>query len=232
MTSRPWESQREPTRAELHARKVGVEFDPITHTYTLSGERLLNTTRVLKLAGFYNFDFVDPIYRDRGKDAHEAVAFAMEGDLDRAHLAASAQVGATDLQPYVAAAERFVLENDIEILYPEAVVIHPLLKYAGKIDVFGFVRRSRVLSLIDWKLGDLIPSYGIQMESYSMAWHAMTKEVVGHRYGVKLKKDGSYICREFTDRRDAGRFQAALTVVNTRRELGLLSDAEIWPNAA
>lgn len=236
MTTRPWEQPTRPlTRAERHARDVGVTFDEERHLYTLGGRRLLGVTKVLNLAGYYDFAHVDPIYRDRGRDAHSAVHYAMEGDLDRAFLQATAERGAMNLMPYVDAAEKFVRENDIEIIHPEAIVVAARLGFAGKGDAFGYVRKRRSLCCFDWKLGDLIDAYGIQLAAYKLAWWEMTKELVAHRYCVKLLPNGDYKVREYPLReaaRDERRFLDALGVVNTRLELGTLKPAEVWAEAA
>jgi hypothetical protein len=233
MTPRPWEDPRPLTRAERHARDVGVTFDEESHLYRIGPARLLNVTKVLGLAGYTDFSNVDPIYRDRGKDAHTAVHYAMEGDLDRTHLAAAAERGAMDLRPYVAAAEKFVRENDVEIVHPEAVVAAPKLGYAGKIDAFGYVRRGRFLVLIDWKLGELIAAYGVQLAAYKLAWWEMTKELVARRYCVRLLPNGDYKAHEYKDHRtDERRWMSALDVVQTRLEYGTLKPEDVWPVAA
>ncbi|HEX8851252.1 MAG TPA: hypothetical protein VF761_17130 [Gemmatimonadaceae bacterium] len=214
---------------------VGVTFDEEKHLYTLNGRRLLGVTKVLNLVGYYDFSNIDPIYRDRGKDAHSAVHYAMEGDLDRAHLEAAAERGAMNLIPYVDAAEKFVLENDIEIIHPEAILVAAKIGFAGKADAFGFVRKRRSLCVFDWKLGDLIDAYGIQLAAYKLAWWEMSKELVAHRYCVKLLPDGNYKVREYPMReaaRDERRFLDAVGVVNTRLELGTLKPAEVWAEAA
>ncbi len=233
MTARPWEVPQRPlTRAERHARDVGISFNEEQHIYRIGEQRLLNVTRVLSLAGYYDFAHVDPIYRDRGKDAHEAVHYAMEGDLDRDHLEKTATAGAMDLRPYVAAAELFVRENDIEILHPESVVVARKLGFAGKVDAFGYVRRGRILAQFDWKLGELIDAYGVQLAAYKLAWWEMAKELVSKRYCVRLLKNGKYKVREYTDRRDEARFMNALGVVQTRLEFGTLKPSDVWPDAA
>lgn len=230
--TRPWEQVREETRAERHAREVGLVFREDLHRYTIGDRKLLNVTTILRLAGYYDFSHVDPIYRDRGKDAHVAVHYAMEGDLDRAHLASIADAGPFDLQPYVTAAERFVLENDIEIVHPEAIVAAPNLGFAGKVDGFGYIRRGKLLCLFDWKLGELIDAYGVQLAAYKLGWWEMTKEHVAKRFCVRLLPDGSYKVREYKDRRDEQRFLNALGVVQTRIEFGTLKESEVWPDAA
>lgn len=235
MTARPWEAApREPTRAEKHAALVGVNFDEDRHIYTIGKRRLLGVTSILKHAGYYDFSHVDPIYRDRGRDAHLAVHMAMEHDLDRSHLDDVADLGAMDLRPYVVAAEKFIREHDVEILNPEAVVVAEKLGFAGKVDVFGHIRRGKLLSIIDWKLGELIDAYGVQLAAYKLAWWEMTAkagapELVAKRYGVRLLRDGTYKVREYKDRQDEQRFLNALGVVQTRMEFGTLKPADMWP---
>jgi len=236
--ARPWESIREQTRAERHAREVGVKFDEQLHRYTIGDRKLLNVTTILKLAGYYDFSHIDPIYRDRGKDAHAAVHYSMDGDLDRSHLETIAETGAFDLRPYVIAAEKFIMENDIEIVHPEAVVVAANMGFAGKVDVFGFIRRMKILSLIDWKLGDLIDAYGVQLAAYKIGWWEMTRaatgkgEMVGKRFCVRLLPDATYRVREYKDNRnDERRFLSALDVVQTRIEYGTLKPEEVWPEA-
>jgi hypothetical protein len=229
MTVRPWEVERQLTRAERHARDVGVTFEEEPHhIYKIGDKRLISVTTVLKLAAYYDFDHIDPIYRDRGRDAHTAVHYAMEGDLDRAHLDQTAEQGAMDLRPYVTAAEAFVRENDIEIKFPEAVVAAPRLGFAGKIDVFGHIRRSRSLAIFDWKLGELLPAYGVQLAAYKLAWWEMAHEIVAKRYCVQLLKNGKYKVREYNDRGDETRFLNALGVIQTRLEYGTLKPSDVW----
>lgn len=228
MSERPWEQQaRHLTRAEKHALAVGVRFDEESHSYWKGERRLLNVTSILKHANLTDFSHIDPIYMDRGAAAHSAIHYALDHDLDRADLAEKSEAGATDLMPYVRAAERFLIETDIELVAVESVVIDEDTGFAGKLDCLGWLRRPRVLAMVDWKLGELHRVYGVQLAAYGLGWWKMARETVSRRYCVRLRPDGSYVAKLYDDRRDADRFRSALSVVQTQLDFGTLK-MEDW----
>jgi hypothetical protein len=211
------------TRAELHAREVGVDFDEAAHEYTLPvldalgrsqgrGAIVPPVTHIMKEEGWVDYTYCDEFARDRGSRVHEAVHYMVEGDLDRSSVD-------EQIAPYVASAEAFLADMDAEIVMAEAIVYSALYGYAGKADLFAYLRRRRMLACVDWKTGVPPPATGLQLAGYSGAWLEMTGEAVIDRLAVQLTpgKPKPYKIHEFTDRGDLAVFRGGASSVNWKR---------------
>jgi RHS repeat-associated protein len=95
-----------------------------------------------------------------------------------------------------------------------------LYGYAGKADLFGFLRGRRRLVAIDWKTGAVAAATGLQLAGYSGAWLEMTGEAVIDRMGVELTPGGTkpYKIHPFEDRGDLAVFRGAAAGTNWRRK--------------
>lgn len=217
-----WHRFRSPilTRAEEHARRVGINFDEAGHLYTIPPAapggrdvRVPSVTEILKDNGLVDYSFCTELARERGSSAHEAIHFATEGELDRTSLDPI-------ITPFVNSAERFLADVEAEPIMAEAVVFSALFGYAGKLDLLCYLRRRRILAVVDWKTGSVPPATGLQLAGYGGAWHEMTGEPVMERFAVQLtpEHDVPYKIHEFTDRGDLAVFRGAAAVTNWRRK--------------
>lgn len=219
-----WHRFRSPiqTRAEQHAREVGIDFDEASHLYRLPvnalgkeglGALVPSVTEVLKDNQFVDYSFCTEFARERGSAAHEAIHFVMDGDIDRTSIDPA-------ILPFVRAAEAFAEDMGLEPVMAEAVVFSALYGYAGKADLFAFLRGRRRLCCIDWKTGAVPPATGLQLAGYSGAWLEMTGEAVIDRLAVQLTPEHSvpYKVHEFTDRGDLAVFRGAAACTNWRRK--------------
>lgn len=202
------------TRAEMHAREVGINFDEAEHTYTIpeSGIIVPSVTQILHDNGFVDFQWCNEFARDRGSRAHEAIHFLCEGDLDRSSLD-------EHTAPFVASAEAFLSDMNADVVMAEAIVSSALYGYAGKADLVAYLRGRRRLCIPDWKTGVPTKATGLQLAGYSGAWLEMTGEAVIDRIAVQLTptEKKPYRVHEYTDRSDLATFRAAAAVTNWKR---------------
>ncbi len=169
------------TRAELHAREAGIDFDEACHLYTLPERRVAvpSVTGVLKNEGFVDYTWSTEQARDRGSRAHEAIHFLVEDDLDPASLDPT-------IAPFVDSAAAFLRDMEAEPVMAEAIVYSSLYFYAGKADLFAFLRGRRRLAAVDWKTGAPVKATALQLAGYAGAWLEMTGEAVSDRIAVHL----------------------------------------------
>jgi hypothetical protein len=200
------------TRAEKHAREVGLDFDEACHLYTIDGVELPSVTQVLKAEGFVDYAFCTEFARDRGSRVHEAVHFMVEGDL----LQSSVD---EEVAPYLKSAEAFLSDMEADVVMAEAVVYSALYGYAGKADLFAYLRKRHRLANVDWKTGVPPQATGLQLAGYSGAWLEMTGEAVIDRLAVQLTpgKPKPYKIHEFTDRGDLAVFRGGASSTNWKR---------------
>jgi hypothetical protein len=211
------------TRAELHAREVGVNFDEACHEYTLPvvdvtghkegrGVKVPSVTQVLKAENFVDYTFCNEFARERGSRAHEAIHYLCENDLQRESVD-------PQIDGYVTSAEAFLNDLHVEIVMAEAIVYSALYGYAGKADLFGYLRRRHALASIDWKTGAPPPATALQLAGYAGAWQEMTGETVVERIAVQLTPGGPkpYRLTEYRDRGDLGAFRGAVASHNWKR---------------
>lgn len=203
------------TRAEMHAREAGIDFDEAGHLYRIPAENgtlVPSVTQILKSEGFVDYSFCDELARDRGSRIHEAVHFMVEDDLDRSSLT-------EEVEPYVRSAEAFLADMEAEVVTAEAIVFSALYGYAGKADLFAYLRGRRRLACIDWKSGAPVKATGLQLAGYAGAWLEMTGEAVIDRIAVHLtpREPKPYRITEYTDRGDLAVFRGAAAAHNWKR---------------
>lgn len=204
------------SRAEEHAREVGINFDAALHEYRLpdgDGAMVPSVTQILNLCGFTDYTWCNVAARDRGSRVHAAVHYLCEGDLDRS------SVDAEDA-PYVASAEAFLADMNADVVMAEAVVFSTLYGYAGTADLFAYLRGRRRLAVVDWKCSaTTVRATGLQLAAYAGAFLELTGEAVIDRLSVQLTpgKTKPYRIEEFTDRTDLATFRGAAAVTNWKR---------------
>lgn len=185
-------------------------FEEANHSYWLGAKRLPGTTAVLALLGGYEGIPAHILRKaaDRGTAVHKVTELDDAGTLDYGSLDDS-------LIGYLMGWHRFKDEMRPEILDAEVADYHPQLLYAGTRDrrliLHGKARAK--LSILDIKSSYmLMPTTGPQTAAYEAIYNATAEkdEQVQHRYGLKLKPDGTYELKEYKDRGDFNTFVSAL----------------------
>jgi hypothetical protein len=195
-------------------------FDEAAHVYTLNGRRLPNVTGVLEVLGGYEgvpADVMAAAAR-RGTYVHKACELHAWGMLDWSSVLAP-------YLPYVEAFDKFLAESGFEPEYVEERVFHRELLYAGTIDLIGVLppqvrqRRARRV-LIDLKTTfRLMRAVGPQLAAYDSAWRSSRPgDYPEARYGLQLRRDGSYRLEPFASPLDLSVFRACLVVHNFLNE--------------
>lgn len=182
-------------------------FDAPTHTYHIDGRKAPSVTQIM--ADVFGVPFkAGQWYLDRGQAVHACAAMVGRGeDFDNDPR----------IDGQVEAARRFYREIQPEIIEIEQVHASEQYRYAGTPDLVGIIGKPGKM-IVDFKasFNKLVP---IQLAGYGLLTN------VNKGAGVQLKEDGTYKMTEVYDlRRWKARFLAALTVFNTRRELGIKED--------
>lgn len=187
---------------------VILEFDETTHTYRLDGRVVPSVTQIIKPLIDYSHVPADALERARqeGTAIHRMVELDCAGDLDID--------GLPDwLRPYLSAWHRFRSDTNFQIERSESRVYHPLMRYAGTLDLLGtglFSRRTRRM-LVDVKRSFAAGrAIGVQTAAYANCIDGPKVD----RAGLQLRSDGTYRLRIFNDAAHLAVFLACLTLHN------------------
>lgn len=166
---------------QLHVGQL--EYREEGHQYLLNGRVLTHITQVTDYFG--GFGDIPADVRDRALAFGRAVHFACEledrGQLDEATCA-----------PRVLACvqqwRQFKADTRFHVLANEAVVYHPALDYAGRLDRRG--RLNGKHAIVEIKTGSPYPVAGPQTAAQAMAaeWAAQC-EPIEARYSIHLNPD-------------------------------------------
>lgn len=191
-----------------------LKFDEASHTYTFNGKRVPNVTTILDPLVDYSMvpTHILEAAKDRGDYVHKACEMVCWGTLDEDELD-------PEFAPYVDAFKLFLLETGFEPVHIEERVYHPVLNYAGTLDLAGTLppkgkRKNPQWCVMDIKTtAAIMPSVGPQTAAYQEAWNHCHKPKLTHRYVVKLSAKG-YELQALTDRGDLNIFLSCLNIVN------------------
>lgn len=193
-----------------------LQFDSITHTYTLDGRRLESVTEVLEDVGLIEMPDAAPSVleaaRRRGTVVHEAVAYDTANDLDESSVP-------PEYMGYVLAARRFRMDTEFQSELVEHRGFHPQFQYAGTLDLKGTgkINSLRRRVLVDFKTGVALAWVRYQLAAYAGFFASPGAE---GRVCVELHADGTY--RQFTFapetfRNDFDVFLSTLTIYRVKR---------------
>ncbi len=185
-----------------------VKFDPHTHTYSVGSEILSSITQILFAEGF-----IDPFWytadgRDRGSIIHEVTCLYDNGDLIEDEILA-------EYIPYLQAYKSFLKDTGFKVLESEAPRYHKTLRYAGTPDRIG--EMGKYMAVVDIKSGAVELWHKLQLAAQAEFVKQDFNVVMVKRYGLQLKSDSSYRLQEYTDRQDAGMWQAIVSVHNWKK---------------
>lgn len=205
----------------------GLTFEPTTHTYTLDGRRVPSVTGILRHAGLIDFASVPPpileAARTRGTTVHAAVHYFNENDLDLDAFVRDFP----DWLGYLEAWFRFTDQRAFRAVLNERRVASRRYQVAGTADCFGYLDGQAVL--LDFATGR---PQDVAKDLQTAAYYALALEWAGdgddpelatflansrgglRRYGVALRKDGTFGVEPYTGTAD---FRDFLTLVAAQR---------------
>ncbi len=196
-----------------------LSFEPSTHTYRFDGELVPSVTQVLAPISSYAGiprNILDTAAA-RGTYIHQCCEMLLWETLDWDSVM-------PEYAEYVRAFERFLLESGVEVELPEERVYHPGLRYAGTVDLVCRLPKRKKLrrAIVDYKTSlKLMPSVGPQVAAYQEAQNASQpkgEEKVLDRYGLHLKKDGTYVLEPYESPNDMNVFRSCLVIHNFLKE--------------
>ena len=178
-----------------------LTFDADKHEYRLDGSVIPSVTQVLKSAGIIDHKFTAPGAMEKGTDAHQAIEFWNQGDLDEDSLP-------DDLHGYLAAWKRFVVRDyGLKPVSMERQVYQKLFNYAGTIDYIGESNGQRFL--VDIKTGVPQPWHALQLAAYQKCIEEPVCCIA-----VYLKSNGTYQAPKVDMTNAWAVFQSALNIWN------------------
>ena len=188
-----------------------LDFDPLTHIYTLDGVRIPSVTQVLKEAGLIDFSDVPKDRLDkacqRGKDAHSIIEEYSQGLLSPE---------ASWMYPEIHAWEAFCRDYGFKSEMQEYLCADPILKVGFTIDQIGTIKDQR--TIVDLKTGEKKIADVIQVCGYGLLYpvkRLLILYISGSRYKVVEIKGVDRIKGE-------NYFRSALTLYHLRQKEGLL----------
>lgn len=198
-----------------------LEFDQAAHRYTWNGEFVPHVTGILSPLTSYDRipEHVLHHAQQEGIAIHRMVELDCYGDLDIEALPEW-------LTGHHKAWRLFLDETGFDFIASEHRVFHPQYRYAGTLDLAGYLRRVKRttgLSIVDVKRSFFAgPAIGSQTAAYTEAWNATHDKRLQakHRFALQLRPDGTYRLEPFEDPSDFSVFLACLTLRRWKEKHG------------
>ena len=208
-----------------------VGYDDVDHRYDIDNDEVISVTQTCR-DGCLSDEQAALHYteesRERGQDIHDGLLYhfrySIEPDLK------------PSVQPYWNQAMAFLTSTEFEVESAEEIIMDPLLRYAGRYDFLGRLKRfmthedpsvDLVRDMVDVKTGSVPMTVGAQTMGYRRRLRPNPPLV--RRWALHLTPtnyrllplnthpiSGRYL-REL-DRRDEHLFLAALTIAKFRKE--------------
>jgi hypothetical protein len=195
-----------------------INFNPLTHEYSIGSQKVLSVTQVMKDAGLIDFSGIpkDKLHfaATRGTYVHKATELYDLGNLDPSSLDSA-------IVPFVEAYRSFRGKVDFKPTLIEHKVFNRARGYAGTLDRAGLL--NGILNgrkvVIDIKTGKVSKTAGIQLAAYKYALGEEWSEA--DRYVLKLTEAGVYNLVPYTDKMDLPIFLYALGIAKWKKANGL-----------
>lgn len=195
-----------------------VQFEPITHTYTVLGKRVPSVTQILKSEKFADFSNVPDssagYSMDLGTKIHLACQLHDEEALDVDLLD-------QEIVPYLTGYAKYVTETKFSPELIEHRFYNETYGFCGTLDRSGtfppndyFPSGSKAIVDIKKSDGTIKDWVGVQLAAYAMSLKA---PLTYRRIALRLSSDGKYHHREFAKadfQRDWNAFLCALGCFN------------------
>lgn len=196
-----------------------LTFDAASHTYRYAGDVVPSVTQVLEPISSYAGvpRNILQAAAARGTYIHECCEMALWETLDWDSVM-------PEYRGYVEAFGKFLADSGVEVELIEERVYHPVLCYAGTADLIcRLPRRGKMRrAVVDYKTSlKMMPSVGPQVAAYQEAQNASQpkgQEKVLDRYGLHLKKDGTYVLEPYESPNDFNVFKSCLVIHNFLKE--------------
>jgi len=190
-----------------------LTLDPEEHIYRLDDRRVRSVTQVL--SPFLTFDLVRADVLEfalkRGSAVHLAAQYDDEGLLDEGSVGPF-------ITPYLGAYRRFRRESGFEPEFIEQMVYSERYDFAGMLDRIGRLNARRIL--LDIKSGDPEGWHALQLAGYELG----AEECLGlpglPRFGLYLRRDGSYRLLPYTSPLDKHYFISAVQTAKAKEIYG------------
>lgn len=187
-----------------------LTFDAALHRYLVAGREIPSVTRVLAENGLGPPEWLEPVLlrgaADIGTLVHNATLLIDEGDLDWRTVH-------PHLLPYLRAYEAFRQRTEFLVDAAEERVLIADGRCAGTLDRRGrFPGNAIQEAIVDIKTGVALPAHALQLAAYALPFSNHHR-----RFGLYLKRDGTYRLKEYADPEDARVFLAMLDVATWKR---------------
>jgi hypothetical protein len=188
-----------------------IDFEPISHRYSLDGRLVPNVTRVIR--DLHDFASVPAGALERkraiGQALHRAIDLDVDGELDPSSID-------PNVAGYFSAWRSFRSQKSFECYLAECRVASPKYRYAGTVDLVGEMDGKEVL--IDAKVSrEPHPAARLQTAAYLQAAGEMGFLAPStRRFALYLRADGSYSLEPHTGKDDLAVFLACLARYNWR----------------
>jgi len=213
-----------------------IDFDEISHTYTVDGKDKPSVTQILKAVGlfpdFWGNDEDLAWYMRRGSMVHKGVEHILEWMIDSEESVTHEKAVSTinhyieaqdeEIQGYLRSFRDFIFEKTMEV-YPiatERKVYTQKYDFCGTIDMTANIYclgKVWAEAVIDFKCGQPEPEYAFQTAGYVLGMgDPLNSQRL--RLGVYLDKNGkkARVC-SYTKSSDMQVFQAARYVYSKQR---------------
>ena len=213
-----------------------IDFDEISHTYTVDGKDKPSVTQILKAVGlfpdFWGNDEDLAWYMRRGSMVHKGVEHILEWMIDSEESVTHEKAVSTinhyieaqdeEIQGYLRSFRDFIFEKTMEV-YPiatERKVYTHKYDFCGTIDMTANIYclgKVWAEAVIDFKCGQPEPEYAFQTAGYVLGMgDPLNSQRL--RLGVYLDKNGkkARVC-PYTKSSDMQVFQAARYVYSKQR---------------
>jgi hypothetical protein len=195
-----------------------LTFDEPKHEYKYDGRAIPGVTSIISPLTDYGMIKADVLEKARQEGTH--IHKMVELDC----LGQTLKLPAW-MNPYFAAWKRFIAEVGFELWESEQMVYHPKFRYAGKLDLTGVLTKFKLLggAMLDIKRSFYAgPAIGVQEAAYEAARNegVPPERRTRARFGLQLRKDGTYRLQQYEDPDDFSVFLACLTVKRWKEQHG------------
>lgn len=203
-------------------KQLNFTFDKEKHEAYLDGVCIPTVTQVLKQSGISNFDNVPKELLERnarfGEAVHTAIQYKCKGTLDEESVDEA-------IKPYIQAWDNFVEDFGYISKSQEVRGAQTIYRYSYGIDQFGEFTKGKYLgdAIGDIKTGAPKPADAIQLNGgYKLSVGKEYKNTFLIYLNPDFKPRGYKITFAINNKKDQGIFLAALSILNWKKEKGLL----------
>lgn len=212
---------------------MSLVFDHDKHEYFLDGDRVPSNTQVLRDSGLIMLDGIPSFVLDaalkRGSAVHQLVHYLNEDDLDWSSVDDA-------YRGYLDAWVAFRQQRELRVDLCEYRVASRTHRVSGTLDLLGLLEGDG--ALIDYKTGDpddvaadfQTAGYVVMANEWAKTDARLAAVLAQYtrlrRYSVRLRRDGTFRVKEYTDPRDFSRFITLVSAWHIRRERGAIVQPE------